>query len=226
MVAQGLRRSPSRRPVLGRAMAGLAIMQVLVMSSQEPKSLPVDSAPPRCTPLDVIRRAREVFLAGQRVEMQGLAAELGVSRVTIHRWVGTRDELLAEVMWSMGERVLREARQATRGVGGPGIAETFELFLTRALGAPFMRAFLAREPEIALRILTTQRTPFQARLVAAVKQMLVEEIDAGRLEPPLAVDDLAYVTVRLAESFSYADVIAGGTADPGKARQAIAALLR
>lgn len=38
--------------------------------------------------------------------------------------------------------------------------------------------------------------------------------------------DLAYLTLRITETFVYADTIAGETPDPAKVRQAIRALLR
>ena len=53
-----------------------------------------------------------------------------------------------------------------------------------------------------------------------------EEIDAGRIDPPLPLRDLAYLTLRITETFVYADTIAGETPDPAKVRQAIRALLR
>jgi AcrR family transcriptional regulator len=182
--------------------------------------------PRRPAPLDAFKAARRRFIAGERIEMQALAAEVGVSRVTLHRWVGSRDNLLGEILWSLAEPTLRDARAATRTRGGAGIAEAFWRFMCVVLEAPFMLSFLARESEIALRVLTTKHSPFQARLIAALRDMLAEQTDAGRLDPPMQVDDLAYVVVRLGESFVYTNIIAGGQPDPDKARQAIAALLR
>ena len=180
----------------------------------------------RPTALDAVKLARRQFIAGKRIEMQQLASELGVSRVTLHRWVGSRDELLGEVIWSLAEPTIRDARAATRSKGAEGIAETMWRFISTVHAAPFMRTFLEREGEIALRVLTTKRAPVQSRVVAAIRDMLIEEVEAGRLELPMEPDDLAYVILRLGESFTYTDVIAGGQPDPDKARQAIAALLR
>jgi AcrR family transcriptional regulator len=180
----------------------------------------------RRAPLDAFKAARRKFIAGERIEMRALAAELGISRVTLHRWVGSRDKLLGEVLWSLAEPTLRDARAATRTRAGAGVAEAFWRFLSAVLEAPFMRSFLTREPEIALRVLTTKHSPLQARLVGVLREMLAEETEAGRLDPPMQLDDLAYVVLRLGESFAYTDIIAGGQPDPDKARQAIAALLR
>jgi AcrR family transcriptional regulator len=178
------------------------------------------------TALGAFKLARHKFKAGERIEMQALADELGTSRVTIHRWVGNRDQLLAEVLWSLAEPTLSAARAATREQGGARVARTLERFLTDVLATSYMRAFLEREPEIALRILTTKRTTFQARVVEFVRDLIVEEVAGGTLTSPLPVDDLAYLVVRIAESFFYTDIIAQGEPDPSKANQAIAALLR
>jgi hypothetical protein len=187
----------------------------------------IDGPPlPPPTALDAFKLARRTFIDGERVEMQALAAELHVSRVTLHRWVGTRDQLLGEVLWSLAEPTLRQARASTRRRGGAGVAQAFGRFLEAVEAAPFMHRFLEREPEIALRVLTTKRAPFQARLVRAMQDMLAAEVDAGRLDPPMDLKDLAYAIVRLGESFFYTDIITGGRPDAAKARQAIAALLR
>ena len=94
------------------------------------------------------------------------------------------------------------------------------------LAAPFTCSFLEREQEIAPRILTTKRAPVRSRVVAATREMLAAEADAGRLELPLAVDDVADLILRLAESLTDTDISPTASPDLDKARQAIAALLR
>lgn len=197
-------------------------MTTTVLARQLDGPLP----PPRQTALDAFKLARHKFQAGERIEMQALAEQLGTSRVTIHRWVGNRDELLCEVLWSLAEPTLAAARASTRKRGGARVAGTLERFMNEVLAASYMRRFLEREPEIALRILTTKRTAFQSRLVEFVRDLIVEEVTAERLTPPLPAHDLAYLVVRIAESFFYTDIIAQGQPNPTKAGQAITALLR
>src|SRR5438046_10377518 len=60
----------------------------------------------RPTPLDAFRLARRKFLAAERIDMSALADELGVNRVTLYRWVGSREQLLVEVVWSLAQRTL------------------------------------------------------------------------------------------------------------------------
>jgi AcrR family transcriptional regulator len=176
--------------------------------------------------LRAFRTARRWFLAGRRFEMRELAVELGVNRVTLFRWVGSRDELLAEILWSLADPTLAAVRADAVGSGGQRVAAILGSFAERLVDAEYFRDFLRREPERALRILTTGTSPVQSRVVSAVEEILAEEVGGGRLTPPLPLADLSYVTVRIVESFVYADVITGGRPDASKVEQAVAALLR
>ncbi len=159
--------------------------------------------------------------------MQDLAAELGVSRATLFRWVGGKEPLLAEIIWSIALPTFEQAVRDARGVRGPQrIAAVLSGFAAASIrSAPFME-FVQREPERALRLLTTRAGSFQARLLGLVEPLLQEEIEAGRLVPPLPLHDLAYLVLRITETFVYSDVIAGVTPDPATVRTAIGALLR
>jgi AcrR family transcriptional regulator len=179
----------------------------------------------RPDPLTAFRVARRWFLAGRRLEMQELAAELGVNRATLFRWVGGRDDLLGEIIWSLAEPTLRRVIDEPSGQGGWRIATAAGRFATLVDQAPFIREFLRREPERALRILTTRASTVQARMVSAIEALLRDEITHGRLQPPLPPPELAYLIVRIIESFLYADIITGEQLDITKAEQAIAALL-
>lgn len=179
----------------------------------------------RPDPLTAFRIGRRWFQAGRRIEMQELAAELGVNRATLFRWVGGRDDLLAEIIWSLAEPTFTAAIDASPGQGGERIAQTVGRFATILDQADYFREFLRREPERALRILTTRAGTVQARVVAAIETLLDEEIAAGRLRPPLPPHDLAYLIVRIVESFLYADIITGEEPDIAMVEQAIGALL-
>lgn len=175
---------------------------------------------------DAIAIARRRILGGEAVRMQEIAAELGVTRVTLHRWVGGREDLLGEALWSLAEANFRAAVRRTRTRGGRRVADVVARFVAGVRAEPGMRVFLEREPELALRVLTTKASPVQARSVQALERLLREEAGAGRLDPPLPFGDLAYVIVRITESFLYADLITGEPAADDAAHRAIAALLR
>ncbi|GAB2505847.1 QsdR family transcriptional regulator [Nocardia heshunensis] len=169
--------------------------------------------------------ARRKFLLGDRLDMQKLAAELGVDRSTLFRWVGNRDQLLATILWSLAEPTHRAAVAATDRRGAARIADVTGTFAQALIDAPFFRIYLRREPERALRLLTTKDSPVQHEIVAAIERLVQQELDRGHLIHPMSAHDLAYLIARIAESFIYADLITGEDPDATKAAIAVAALL-
>ncbi|MHA4852611.1 QsdR family transcriptional regulator [Rhodococcus sp. MSC1_016] len=169
--------------------------------------------------------ARRKFLAGDRLDMQKLAAELGVNPSTLFRWVGNRDQLLATVLWSLAEPTYRAAMAATTRSGAARIADAAAMFDQALIDAPYFRAFLRREPEHALRLLTTKASPVQQEIVAATERLVQQEMDRGNLVHPMSAHDLAYLIARISEAFVYADIITGESPDAAKAAVAVAALL-
>jgi AcrR family transcriptional regulator len=175
--------------------------------------------------LDAFRVARRWFVAGRRIEMRELAAELGVNRATLFRWVGGRDDLLGEILWSLAEPALAAAIGASEGNGTQRITAAMVRFATMVDQADFLREFLRREPERALRILTTRAGTVQARLVGAIDTLLNDEVSQGNLRLPLPLRDLAYLIVRIVESFLYAEFITGEEANIAMVELAVGALL-
>ena len=175
--------------------------------------------------LDAFRVARRWFMGGRRIEMQELAAELGVNRATLFRWVGGRDDLLGEILWSLAEPALAAAIGASDGNGTQRITAAMVRFATMVDQADFLREFLRREPERALRILTTRAGTVQARLVGAIDTLLNDEVSQGNLRSPLPLRDLAYLIVRIVESFLYAEFITGEEPNIAMVELAVGALL-
>jgi AcrR family transcriptional regulator len=175
--------------------------------------------------LSAFRLARHTFIAGERLDMQQLAADLGVDRTTLFRWVGNRDQLLAAVLSSLGERTFTDAVARSSGSGPERVADVLGTFVQALIDAPYFRAYLRRETERALRLLTTKASVVQHRMVELVERLLQDERDRGNLPHPLPLPDLAYLIMRISESFIYTDLITGEPPDAAKARTAIAALL-
>jgi len=180
----------------------------------------------RPTPLDAFRLARRKFLAAERIDMSALADELGVNRVTLYRWVGSREQLLVEVVWSLGSRTLEDISRRVRAKGANRIVQIVTRFLEAVISNPGMRRWLAEEGELAMRLLTRHDTDFQPRLIDAVHELLQEEADAGRLELPVDLREVAYVIVRLIESYTYLDLITGEQPDARRAEPILGLLLR
>src|SRR5687768_6039636 len=59
---------------------------------------------------DVVRGGCRLFLERGTVEMDALAGSLAISRATLYRVVHSRDRLLGDVLWQLGEATLTRAR--------------------------------------------------------------------------------------------------------------------
>jgi len=182
--------------------------------------------PPRPKALDAFRLARRKFLAGRRVEMSALADELGVNRATLYRWVGSREQLLVEIIWSLGERTLESIDAQVESKGSERIVQVVGRFLKAVISNAGMQRWLAEEGEYAMRLLTRHDTDFQPRLIGAIQELLEREAAAGRLDLPADLHEVAYVIVRLIESYTYLDLITGERPEAGRAEPILRMLLR
>ncbi len=188
--------------------------------------LPEGTAPPSTIPPPVFAAALRRVGELQRLDMRALAAELGLGRATLYRWVGSRDALLGEVFWWRARRSHARAAIASTGLTGRArILTSLQTFLTSAQADAALHRFLATEPEVALRVLTSQAARVQAGSIVVIERLLAEEVDAGRLALAIDRSTLAYVIVRICESFLYADVIAGRESDIDQAIAVVGQLL-
>jgi AcrR family transcriptional regulator len=176
--------------------------------------------PARATPLDALRIARRIWLAEGRVDMGALASELRISRATLYNWVGDRDRLTAEVLWSMTADLIARAKAKAKGRGAAYLSEVNRHYLTELAAFAPSRRFIERDPEVALRVLTSAKTPYQRRLIDALTEMIDEQVDNAGYVPPLDPPTLAYLIIRIGESFIFNDVITGSEPDLDKAMQA------
>lgn len=178
------------------------------------------------TAADLLGLARRDFLRGRRVRVEELAAELGVSRATAYRWVGNNEQLVGSVIASLGLEVYQQSVQGVRGRGAARVLEIIARGLRIIAESPAYRTFLERDAERALRIVASKAGPPQASTIALHQQLLEEEIRAGNLKLPVDTHTMAYALVRIAESFLYADLIAGEKPDVEKAVEIMRLMLR
>ena len=177
----------------------------------------------RATPLDVLREARRRWLRGERISLNELARSVGIGRTTLFRWVGTKELLMAEIMWSVYEPTLKRARQEAIGAGADYISNVCHYTMTAVVNSDPLRRFISDDPQFALQVLTSTRL-LQERRLNAMKQLLQEERDKGTIAPELEIDSLALVIIRLTESFTYSDLIVGRPPAIGEGCKAIRTL--
>jgi AcrR family transcriptional regulator len=189
---------------------------------QTPLSRALDATPDRkVTPLDAFRLARTRWLAGDRLDIGKLATELGVGRATVFRWVGSREQLYGEICSQLFTKALERAEQGAKGHGVDKLIEILETLLRALAGSPALRYFVEQDPEFAMRVLTSRANIVQRRTVQQIRELLFQLVP----EPALPAEELAYIIVRVTESFLYRDVITGDKADIDAAIRAIRVLL-
>ncbi len=167
----------------------------------------------KVAPRDALKAARRRFLALERVYMAELATELGVGRATLYRWVGGRDQLLGEVMWSLAHPALERVKSEAEGEGVDWVIAVYRRFGELILDTPAVRHFVQAEPEAALRVMTTKASPQQARVIAWYRDLLVEAQGRFGITYRLDPETLAFTLIRIAESFLWTDLITGEEPD-------------
>jgi AcrR family transcriptional regulator len=175
----------------------------------------------RATPKDAYELARATFLADERVDLGTLASELGISRATLHRWVGSRENLLDQVLGELADQFFALSRAQARGGADDVIVETTRILAFDTAGFEPVRGFVAREPELALRLLLGERSQVRRRLLANLEKLIAEVL-------PDEADDLrgfAETVVQVGISLSWATLVAGDEPDAEQTGQVARALL-
>jgi AcrR family transcriptional regulator len=173
---------------------------------------------------DVLDAVMYRYLRGRRIDVQEIAAELGLGRTTVYRWFGTREKLIGDVVVKAGEPALRAARERALGTGGQALLETFDSFNRFLADNRVLRTFVERERDAALRIITSGVGTVHPRLVELISGLIVDEIEAGTYVAPVEPDTLGYAIVRLGEAFLFNDP-AGMRGDVDRLRDVEAAIL-
>ena len=174
---------------------------------------------------DVVRGACRFFLRHGTVEMDALATSLAISRATLYRVVHSRDRLLGDVLWELGEQLLNRARATSTATGVDGVLDVTHRFCTMLLRAESFRYFLRTEPKTATRVLFTPAGGVHIRAVAAQQEILLDAARRHGLTLPGDPAHLAYLYVRIIESSLYAELLTGQQPDLPLAERTIRSLL-
>jgi AcrR family transcriptional regulator len=167
-----------------------------------------------------------MYLQGQRLDMGALAKQLGISRATLYRWTGHRDQLLADVAWSLSDDIFEQAKaDHPEHLGAERLLAIFRQHVGALVAAEPLHIFLQQETQAALRILTSPDGGVQSRTVARLAELYREEQQAGTFQPRIEPAALAYAVVRVTEGFIYNDAIATIESELERAERIVALLL-
>lgn len=158
--------------------------------------------------------------------MSAIANELGLNRITLYRWFGSREAFQVETVWSLTSYVLDDIDRTLRTTGPARIVDMAGRFLGVILGDPGMQHWLRTEGEQVMRLCTRHDMKYQPRLIAAFQAALDTEVARGELRLDIDSHEMAFVIVRLIETYTYLDLITGEPADADRLIPVLELLLR
>jgi AcrR family transcriptional regulator len=165
----------------------------------------------RPTPDDAVALAREMFDAGERIDVLAVARRLGVSRATMHRWFGTRDQLLTAVLGLVADDFVATAVEDARGDGDERMLDfSRRLAAASAVFAP-LREIAQSEPEIAPALLLAPDGAVRPKVGAAIRRL------AGATRTPAALrrlDPTLDLYVDAAMALHWATIATGAQPEP------------
>ena len=167
-----------------------------------------------------------MFTAGERLDMQTLAAALGVGRTTLYRWVGDREGLVSEVLASLSRQVWGLCADRAEGTGTDRALDTMRRFMDATAHYPALRDFAQREPALALRVLMRPDGLVADALRDGVRTALEHDVPevTARLDDR-TVDDVVDILVQLGTALEWAPVIIGDEPPLDRAIRLAGALL-
>ncbi|MFL6124688.1 QsdR family transcriptional regulator [Actinophytocola sp.] len=183
---------------------------------------------------EIVRTAAHWIDRGIRLDTRTLATELGISRSTLFRRVGNREDLMGDALWYLAERTMAGAERAWEKAFGDAVRSpdgelrclaVMRRYRSDIAGNQGFRRLLDDEPVVTIRVLTNPHGRVQPRVMTAHVALLRRDVEDGGFTPVVSLDSLSYAIVRLGEAFLYSDVLASRAPDLDAASTLLAALV-
>ena len=189
-----------------------------------PQAVPLQQAPVirRPRPEDAVQLALDTFEREERVDMQSLAARLGVSPATLYRWFGSRGALLEAVLAQLTERFSDEAEAAAQGSGDERVLDWARRLMIRAAAFEPLRSFVTREPQLGLRLLLGRGGAIHSMLSARTAALVAEARPAGSAAPR---EQHVHLIVQIATALAWATFTIGDKPEIDSAVEVIGLIL-
>jgi len=162
---------------------------------------------PQANPLAVFKLARRKWLEGKRISIGDLAKEVGVSRVTLYRWVGSKDRLIEEILWSFAKPSFEKAIRQSPGKGVDQIIEVHRRFMTELAAFVPMRQFIHENPNVAVRIQTKDPMSTHGRLIELSAAHISHQAAMGYCSLPTPALELAEMIIYTNGGLLYGAII-------------------
>lgn len=164
---------------------------------------------PQANPLEVFKLARKAWLQGRRISIEELSNAVGVSRVTLYRWVGSKDRLIEEILWSFAEPNFRAIIEETPGTGVEHIINVHHTFMVNLAAFDPMRRFVHENPTTAIRIQTPDTTSAHGRFIELAAEHLKAQEEEGYIDLHSPIHELAEHIIFSNGSLLYGAIIGG-----------------
>jgi AcrR family transcriptional regulator len=183
---------------------------------------------------EIVRTAAHWIGRGVRLDTRTLAAEVGISRSTLFRRVGNREDLMGDALWYMADRTMSTAVRDWEAAHGAAVRDPEGELRCLAVMRQYreaiatndgFRRLLDDEPTVAIRVLTDPYGRVQPRVMTTHAELLRRDVEDGGFVPAVSLDSLCYAIVRLGEAFLYSDVLASRAPDLAAASTLLAALV-
>jgi AcrR family transcriptional regulator len=163
--------------------------------------------------------ARELFLQGQRVDMNGLCEALDIGRTTLYRWVGDREQLMGEVLAELVDATWDYLIAHAEGEGVEAAMHAGRQFMAVTSTFPPLREFAEREPQLALRVLLAHDGAVAQRIRAGFLRAFAAHA------PDVEIDaELIDIAVQAGTALEWAPIAIGGEPELARASRLIRSL--
>jgi AcrR family transcriptional regulator len=189
------------------------------MRVSEGERTPIIRRPTRQDALDL---AQATFLSGVRVEMATLAAQIGISEPTLYRWVGTREQLLDRVLERVSEEFLTLAIAQATGEGDKRVLDVVRRMMIAAAAFQPGRSFIAREQQLALRLVLGEAGAVHRSLSRALRGVIGETRPADQA---LALESKVDLMVQVCTGLQWTAIAVGNDPQIDGAVEVVRALL-
>jgi len=160
----------------------------------------------RPTRQDALDLARAAFLEETRVEIGVIAAQLSISRVTLYRWFGSREQLLEQLLIQLAGEFIEPARAEAQGDGDERVVDFARRIMNATAYFQPLRTFVEREPQLALRLLIGESGAVHGSIARALLDVVAETHSPQETR---ALEGQVHAIVRMATALQWSTLAIG-----------------
>lgn len=174
---------------------------------------------------ELVHIAKALWAQGRGLDMEELGARSGLSRATVYRRIGNKQQLLGAVFSSLMVDTFLAADARRRSRGRSRVLTVLQDCLEAIVADQPFHEFLVRDPQVALRIVASPEFSPQGTSIELMTRLLERELPHGDFTLSASAQQTATAAIRLSEAFIYSDLLTGETPDIDTAMTLIGLLI-